>query len=161
MDVLIYVSWGLGILATGWIIWEDFRIRSIPIWAMVLLFLTGILVHSADFSLNYLLEVGINVGIVLVILGVVKGYFWLRGIPGIMDVYLGWGDVALLVSLSTWLTTESFIWMYACATISALVGTGLLRFFRRNSSPEIPLAGYIGLCFLWFQLPITQSIWMG
>ena len=145
----------IGLAACIWISYEDFRTRYIPLWGLIILAIAGLaklLLEHGILFYDWLL----NLGICLLIWGVVYAYFkWLRG-QEVMDQLLGWGDVVMLLAITPWLQSSSYLLLYIVSVFAALIFSVILR-LKNGTFGEIPLAGFLGLSFIWIQ---GQSLWL-
>jgi hypothetical protein len=98
-------------------------------------------------------EWGTECGIYTINSRVLVIYLRLKGIKGIMDTYLGWGDIVMMIAVLPWFSFEQYIFWYVGSTIFALmVSLFIIKLRKKEKDYPIPFAGYMGMMFVCFQL---------
>ena len=127
---------------------QDFRSRRISWWLLPLFTLGIILVFSIDgngrdffyfFSLNLLFLV-----IQFIFL---SGWYLVKNkkITRIIDTKLGLGDVLFLICMATMFSPANFLLVYTAGMLFSLCIGVLVKFMRKNTDFEIPLAGLLAI----------------
>ena len=93
--------------------WQDFRSREIHILPLGLMALSGILFRSFKHQWFWIHAFMINMMMLIAMIGIIYGFYRLKGEKKIMDVKMGWGDVIFLIILGIWFDPEWFILFYS------------------------------------------------
>ncbi|MEZ4850675.1 MAG: hypothetical protein R3B93_19075 [Bacteroidia bacterium] len=152
-EYITYICLLIGLGCSVYITFEDFRTRYISWYPLAGLFLSGVFFHW-EYSLEYwTLSAGLNLGFILLMLAVLVIYLRLKGVKGIMDTYLGWGDIVMMIAVLPWFSFEQYIFWYVGSTIFALmVSLFIIKLRKKEKDYPIPFAGYMGMMFVCFQL---------
>jgi hypothetical protein len=126
---------------------EDLRARSIHWWwlpAMALsLWMTG---WPMTHTLKHLEDAGWNIGFLVLQASGVGAWWLLRKRPAAGLLHqLGSGDILFLIALAVALPRWEFLPVLLTGLGASLLGAGLLRWWRPNSDPTVPLAGLMAI----------------
>ena len=130
---------------------EDFRKREISWPLVVLVFILLFIQNYIQLSLNETIkQISFNLFIVLIQLSSILFYIKLKKgfSEKVIDVYLGWGDLLLLIAFSPAFSPGSFLVFMLMVFLFTLIVYGLLLIFKINHKKEIPLAGIFALFFI-------------
>lgn len=151
MDWIEWTCYVSGAVFCLLIAWEDFRFREIR-WFWFLLFgglgiMQGIMTLGSDYF-------GIHLpGLVMIALmiGLVVLYFRLKRNGPVMDSFLGWGDVIMLIALVLWLEAQAFLLFYVVGLSLTVLYYGLMQRLKKLPKDHpIPLAGILAIAFVIF-----------
>lgn len=138
----------MSVILTGIMSVQDFRSRSISAWLLPLicisLTVTQILQNEWQVIAHNTI---VNVVVLLFMYATLTVWFtirlrrWVR----LDDVYIGRGDLLLLLLLTPVFAPFNFMLFFIAGSIAALLVYGLLHLFKPNSERLIPLAGILGV----------------
>lgn len=131
--------------------YQDFRYRAISWWLIPVLF--GMLAYTniQRASLEIVLEnLMLNFGFIAIQLGALYIYFSIKNrcFVNIINTYLGSGDVLFFVVLAVSFSFLNYIVFQVVSFLLVAIGFGIVKMIKRNSSPEIPLAGGMSLVLI-------------
>jgi len=140
------------------VVYQDFSERAISWWTIPLLLFVGIVLAMQD-NLFEWWHLGMNLMIILLQLAVVTFYFSLKHnqLINITRVYLGVGDILLLIAIAPLFSPLMFCSFFVGSTILTLLGFILWRSVH-SSLKTIPLAGAMSFFLI---LTITVFEWYG
>ena len=128
--------------------WQDFRSREIHILPLGLMALSGILFRSFKHQWFWLHAFMVNMMMLIAMMGIIYGFYRMKGEKNIMDVKMGWGDVIFLIILGIWFDPEWFILFYSLNTLILSMVFTIARAMKLISANyPIPLAGILGISF--------------
>ncbi len=140
--------------------YQDFRYRAISWWIIPLLFVFLAYNNIKNFSFdivknNFLL----NFGFVLIQLGILYIYFSIknRRFVNIINTYIGIGDILFFAVLTVCFSFFNYLVFQIVSFFLVAIGFGLFRLFKKDFTPEIPLAG--GMSLLLFLSFIVGKIY--
>lgn len=140
----------LSIVCWIFIVWSDFKDRTIPVWLMsVATLLAGVYVYD---HLEHWREVVVNILLMLIHLGLVA--LWLkirRKNLRFFDEAIGWGDVWMMLIAACYFTPLHFIVMICLAAVLGLLYALMCYRFCRQQKVLIPLAAFIAILLLCSQ----------
>jgi hypothetical protein len=133
------------------VVFFDFRSRLIPVWLFVIL---GILVVVQGFvqlpAIVYIQYFVINAVVVVMLMTGVYVWFWLKEkcVHGVLDTYLGGGDLLFMVVTCLYMGPLVFIGFQVVSIVLVLLVFGIYMVVKTAPDYTIPLAGVqaIGLC---------------
>lgn len=138
----------MSVILTGIMSVQDFRSRSISAWLLPLicvsLTVTQILQNDWQVIAHNTI---MNVVVLLFMYAMLTFWFsirlrrWVR----LDDVYIGRGDLLLLLLLAPVFAPFNFMLFFIAGSIAALLVHGLLHIIKPNSQRLIPLAGILGV----------------
>lgn len=148
-----WLAWSgvaLGMLCCLVVLVQDLRGRWVHLLPLGGIALGGLLFHFTVVGTTTWMHLGINFGMLTILLSVVWGFFKWRGKA--MKEMIGAGDIVLLYALAVWLDPAGFWLFYIVGMwmvlISVLIGRAA-GLFRKDY--PIPLAGLLAGAFMaWF-----------
>ncbi len=134
------------------IAWSDFHCRTIPIWQMIILFISLLEVSVLQNGLKGVSNFFIfNLGFLAFQLCILTLYFSIRdkSLIFIPDKLLGWGDIILFAILALGFSIGNFILFLVSGYLLSLMIFMVLKIFppQRDSWRQIPLAGVVSLLY--------------
>lgn len=149
MDRLEWTLYISGAICCLLIAREDFRFREIR-WLWFLLFGgLGVALGINKWGSAYPEIHYPGLLMVLIMIGLVVMYFRLRRKERVMDSFLGWGDVVMLLALVLWLEVQAFLFFYVAGLSLTVIYYGLMQYFKKlPKNHPIPLAGILALAFI-------------
>jgi hypothetical protein len=143
----------LSMLLTGVMAVQDFRSRSISVWILPLICVS--LTATQGFQSEWsVLAYNAAVNIILLLFMYVTMTLWFsvkaRSWVRLDDVYIGRGDLFLLLLLTPAFAPFNFLLFFIAGSVAALIVYGTLNMFRPDANRLIPLAGILGITLLLF-----------
>jgi Flp pilus assembly protein protease CpaA len=138
----------LGIVALGWLSWQDFRTRRISWWLIPLLAAAFLL---AGLQRTPVGEIGkafaLNLVFLFVQLLLVWAWIALRAkkLTNLINTQIGLGDVLFMCCVALAFSTVNFLLFYTLGMVATLFLVVIARFLRPKINNEIPLAGALAL----------------
>lgn len=137
----------------GILIYQDFKTRSVSLIVMLALF--GIFGWQAFLAEHSFAAISIpflfNTAFVLLQLVLIALYFMVRqnGTLKFIDDVIGLGDIVFMGVCAMAFSTARFCVFYIISLIVALLGTIVVKNFRRNTKdPGVPLVGYMAISLM-------------
>ncbi len=146
---------GLILFNLGMIAYQDLKTRTVY-WFLfpVLLVMLGMLHYKSVLPMHFTYAVGINLGVILLILTTLYIYTILRIKKPFFKEVFGLGDALYFLALAMALPTVTFIIVFVFSLLFSLL---IWLILKKNSKYDtIPLAGYMSL-FLMLIFTITWS----
>lgn len=128
--------------------YQDFRYRAISWWLIPVLVLAfGYLEISTIGRDQFLANIALNLGFIVFQMAVLTMYFSMRNrkFTNIINTYLGIGDVLFFVLLAAAFSFVNYIFFLVTSFILVTIGFMIFKSVKRNTNPEIPLAGAMSL----------------
>jgi hypothetical protein len=133
----------LTLLSLSWIIFQDFRTRSISWWLLPLVatgfFLQGMAsVPAGELGRNFL----VNIFFVALQLALVWTWMKLRkGDPAFINGQIGLGDLLFFLCIALFFSPGNFILFYCGSLLLVVLAAGVFLLVNHNRKMLIPLAG--------------------
>ena len=136
------------------IIAQDFRERKVYLLLLIILaIIMALFYYLKSDTLVYLSNISINLTVLLVLMGILFLYSKFK-LKQTLNTALGLGDIIFFVVIAISFPVPTFIIVFTCSLIFALV---LFLFLKPNlSKKSVPLAGLQALFFLL----IFSANWM-
>lgn len=128
--------------------YQDFRYRAISWWLIPVLVLAfGYMEISTIGGDQFLANIALNLGFIVFQLAVLTLYFSIknREFINIINIYLGIGDVLFFVVLASVFSFVNYIFFLVTSFVLVMTGFMIFKNIKRNTNPEIPLAGAMSL----------------
>lgn len=142
------------------IIWQDFIQREIS-WYLLPVLLLGILIIGIQklILMEYLYYILINGCILLILMGFLLIYYWIkeRSIRNFVGKTIGLGDLLVFLTLCFGFSPINFVVFFLIGLFLTLIFHLLNTAIKPNANKQIPLAGYLALFLMllsWLQFPL-------
>lgn len=134
----------LTIVVLSIVVYQDFKFRAIS--AILLPLLLLLLLAKNGLGADNV----INLAFIVLQLTVLTAYISLKNkrLTNIIDSYLGLGDILFLMVACVAFSTMEFVVFYVAGLLFSLLAFMIYRVVRRNTSPEIPLAGLLSIAMI-------------
>ncbi len=144
----------------GVITYQDLKDREVYGFIfLVLIGLLGFLHYQNTTQFNFLYAILMNIGVLIVIMGLLYLYTLIQLKRSFFEEVFGWGDLLFFLALAIGFPTATFIILLVFSLLFSVLVWLMLK--NKANYDTVPLAGYmavfLGMIFLinWMMNPLT------